>query len=45
MWEIYHIHYCIIIYGPQGCIYLIKKYSKTSNIVKYYYILKKIVLL
>ncbi len=24
----------------QGCIYLIKKYSKNNNIVKYYYNLK-----
>ncbi len=30
----------ILSYAPQGCIYLIKKYSETSNIVKYYYNLK-----
>ncbi len=27
-------------YAHQDCIYLIKKYSKKSNIVKYYYNLK-----
>ncbi len=26
-------------YAYQGCIYLIKKYSKKRNIVKYYYTL------
>ncbi len=28
-------------YAHQGCIYLIKKYSKNSNIVKYYHNLKE----